>query len=423
MIKDLTNKTLMDPSGKILKPFKLPKTNFTIVGKNFPNYNNVENYNSGVITIKSSVANTIYADFNDGSAVYEMDFVGVLELRTNNPIYTYKSSGRHIVSIWFKIPTKITSIAISLCTMFGDFPIGLSFYPLDDLSLNRLGNIEHFPIDYGASILNRLLIDDVTKDVQKNIPLWMIKSSINHLLLGGGFEFGDLNNLDQLINVKNLESLTFRRRNNVVNIPSNYKEIKTLKRLNFGTGNPVRSITQEVNNCKQLEVLAWGYSTNTNISNTSVDGMINSWGYGVTNMPNLIELSLNGCYDLPTTAITGIETAIKLKRIRMRDSYKTQQDLDSIIVSQYSSANNSASKENGNTLLRQVLFEICWIASNSRNVFRPTGVFKAPVGYIKGSSNGIPSTPMEMLYVLSNQYHWTILINNNSLTGIETLTP
>lgn len=37
---------------------------------------------------------------------------------------------------------------------------------------------------------------------------------------------------------------------------------------------------------------------------------------------------------------------------------------------------------------------------------RPSGVLQAPSGFIKGQFNGSPSTPMEMVYVLMNNYRW-----------------
>ena len=37
---------------------------------------------------------------------------------------------------------------------------------------------------------------------------------------------------------------------------------------------------------------------------------------------------------------------------------------------------------------------------------RPSGVLQAPSGFVKGNSNGSPSTPMEMIYVLMNNYGW-----------------
>lgn len=41
---------------------------------------------------------------------------------------------------------------------------------------------------------------------------------------------------------------------------------------------------------------------------------------------------------------------------------------------------------------------------------RPSGVEQAPDGFVKGASNGNPTTPMEMIYVLRNNYNqkWTI---------------
>lgn len=37
---------------------------------------------------------------------------------------------------------------------------------------------------------------------------------------------------------------------------------------------------------------------------------------------------------------------------------------------------------------------------------RPSGVYQAPDGFVKGVSNGNPTTPMEMVYVLMNNYGW-----------------
>lgn len=41
---------------------------------------------------------------------------------------------------------------------------------------------------------------------------------------------------------------------------------------------------------------------------------------------------------------------------------------------------------------------------------RPSGVEQAPEGFVKGVSNGIPATPMEMIYVLKNNYNqkWVV---------------
>lgn len=38
---------------------------------------------------------------------------------------------------------------------------------------------------------------------------------------------------------------------------------------------------------------------------------------------------------------------------------------------------------------------------------RPSGVYQAPEGFVKGVSNGNPTTPMEKVYVLTNNYGQT----------------
>lgn len=51
------------------------------------------------------------------------------------------------------------------------------------------------------------------------------------------------------------------------------------------------------------------------------------------------------------------------------------------------------------------LYLSMYLVSNT-NDKRPSGVLQAPSGFIKGQSNGSPSTPMEMVYVLMNNYGW-----------------
>lgn len=42
--------------------------------------------------------------------------------------------------------------------------------------------------------------------------------------------------------------------------------------------------------------------------------------------------------------------------------------------------------------------------------YRPTGTYQAPNGFEKGVSDGNPASPMEMIYVLVNNYKWTCVI-------------
>lgn len=42
--------------------------------------------------------------------------------------------------------------------------------------------------------------------------------------------------------------------------------------------------------------------------------------------------------------------------------------------------------------------------------YRPTGIYQEPTGFEEGVSDGNPTSPMEMLYVLVNNYKWTCII-------------
>lgn len=55
------------------------------------------------------------------------------------------------------------------------------------------------------------------------------------------------------------------------------------------------------------------------------------------------------------------------------------------------------------------LYLSIYLASNPDDK-RPSGVFQAPLGFVKGVSNGNPQTPMEKIYVLTNNYNqrWAV---------------
>ena len=42
--------------------------------------------------------------------------------------------------------------------------------------------------------------------------------------------------------------------------------------------------------------------------------------------------------------------------------------------------------------------------------YRPSGTYQAPSGFVKGVNNGNPTTPMEKIYVMQNNYahSWNI---------------
>ena len=76
---------------------------------------------------------------------------------------------------------------------------------------------------------------------------------------------------------------------------------------------------------------------------------------------------------------------------------------DKVMGFNYLTMSSSASDGERNQFLWIVF---TYVSASSPSDKRPSGVLQAPSGFIKGQSNGSPSTPMEMVYVLMNNYGW-----------------
>lgn len=77
---------------------------------------------------------------------------------------------------------------------------------------------------------------------------------------------------------------------------------------------------------------------------------------------------------------------------------------DKVMSWDYITMSQVASDGNRNQFYKLVLN--LYIASSPTNK-RPSGVYQAPEGFVKGVSNGNPTTPMEKVYVLTNNYGQT----------------
>lgn len=80
---------------------------------------------------------------------------------------------------------------------------------------------------------------------------------------------------------------------------------------------------------------------------------------------------------------------------------------DKVMSWDYITMSQVASDGNRNQFYKLVLN--LYIASSPTNK-RPSGVYQAPEGFVKGVSNGNPTTPMEKVYVLTNNYGQTWIL-------------
>nr|DAM17146.1 MAG TPA: hypothetical protein [Caudoviricetes sp.] len=77
---------------------------------------------------------------------------------------------------------------------------------------------------------------------------------------------------------------------------------------------------------------------------------------------------------------------------------------DKIMSWSYITMSQTASDGNRNQFYKLTLDLYTAVAPTNK---RPSGVYQAPDGFVKGVSNGNPTTPMEKVYVLTNNYEQT----------------
>lgn len=104
-----------------------------------------------------------------------------------------------------------------------------------------------------------------------------------------------------------------------------------------------------------------------------------------------------------------------MKEFYMYLSLKTQERSDTFISSLYdkvmafSNLTMTSTASDGKRNQFYGLYLSIYLAHDPSDK-RPSGVLQAPSGFVKGQSNGSPSTPMEMIYVLMNNYGWRFAI-------------
>lgn len=422
ILKDLNGKALISTSGKFLTKAPPPNLIFEHNQAKFPPgwWND---RTTGNISFRTSASNTIHIDFGDGSEVYSEQFEDTVQFRANNPIHDYTHADRYKVSIWFEYPQLIKGISISFSDFIGEFPNQLGLYNLETIYIHT-SRFESFPETFLGGVFNSVVLQNITSSTINYIPSWITSSRIETLRLHLSFNLNDKNtsNLDKLVNIQGLNTF-YTSHCNITNnsIPNNWKDISELRTLGLGI-NPITEITEELNNCKQLTRLIFGIQPGAEGAHQQPH--FTSWGVGVTDMNNLQALEWTHLINAPATLPTGIETATNLKRLIARAVYRTQERIDDFVDNAYTIVTNNADITGVNTLLRQVYLHIgYYYAPTIPDLVRPTGEYQAPTGYIQGVSNGTPASAMEMIYVLVNQYDWTVVVLNESGSNNQVYAP
>lgn len=406
---DLTGNIMYDLQGRIMAKNPIPSIDLEHESKYFP----PRSTNIGYIRLSSQGANIIYIDFGDGSPIYSQSFSGLLNI-PDESLHEYETVERRMTRIWFEYPQLVSEFRLNLLAFIGNFPLNLGLYSFELLSI-RNTRFDAFPIEFIGGVFRLLTLDRVTQMTITYIPQWIINSKIRTLNLHGGIELDNdtTNSIESVINIQGLEIISLGN-TGLNDIPSNFKDINTLRSLRLGN-NPFTEITQNVNDCKQLTELVFGYYAGSWTGGGS--NLFTSWGVGIGNMPELQVFRFDRMEQAPDTLPTGIETAPKCKTI-WASTNRTQHRQDTFIENVYNQVISTATMATGEGVLRRITLRI-----EGTSYLRPSGVYQAPSGYVQGADNGAPASPMEMIYVLVNQYEWTFYVTDEAGTGTQILTP
>lgn len=409
--------------GKLCgSPYSVPKIEFEFPLSAFPSYVTLTNRPDGYISIRSNRSNKVYIDFGDGT-VNDYPFENSIVFRNDTKIHYYTDDmSKHTIKIWFEYPRSITLFQWAVVSAEGSFFKNLNLYNIPELNVAN-AVFDYFPVDYGLTIADTIRFSNITKNVENSIPRWLCYSRVRRIVLSNVIVLIN-NNLHEIINNTILEEFAMNVTEIVTDIPSNFKHIQTLRYLAFGGSNMgINTITKNMNECRQLTSLHLGYHSRGFSSTDS--GNFNSWGYGIMNMVNLqsFGVCVKGNNTVNPSEKFGLETCPNIKNLYFNSSFQDRSRLDLFIANIYDTVSTVSSKENANTQLRQVRFDISWVNESTGWHNRPSGLYQQPNSYLQGVNNGNPSTPMEMLWILVKQYRWTIAIMNTLENGIEILAP
>lgn len=204
--------------------------------------------------------------------------------------------------------------------------------------------------------------------------------------------------------IKEFNDLPKLKTLNITPAPSgmwNYLDLNTIPSFEVDKINPTITVFDFLNDWMASE-----RRTGWNDDNMSGRGLEHLTGFGISHC-NSLRMDKLPDYIYEMRAITWFSVSCSTHSQQRSDDfvnsfYKLVTEWDQITMA--SVANDG--KRNQFYSLSVNMYSATYPAENQR----PSGTEQAPEGFVKGSSNGSPATPMEKIYVLKNNYaqRWTI---------------
>lgn len=333
-----------------------------------------------------------------------------------NHRYTDGSTRERHITFTFNCK-EIYSFSSSTVKMWG-FPI-LELPNLETLSLSYTSYIHEIPFVRLSKIkkLTSLNLTSLGSRMQYIPDSILSMTRLKSLAISGIFDLSnpDSSNFRKINQLVNLESLTAW----VCNIQTYIKELNDLPKLktliisnaNAGKdGIPKLNEVSQINqNLTSFNVIGAGYSGG---------GVRTSWleeelsGKG---LQNIRELNIEYQNKLTLTLPEYLKEMNALTSVYGLNTFMSQTRADTFVNNMYAYITGWNQTTMTNKLVngkRNQFYglSVTMYAASYPNDYRPSGILQAPSGFVKGSSNGNPTTPMEKIYVLQQNYaqRWTV---------------
>lgn len=322
---------------------------------------------------------------------------------------------RHIV---FTFTTEnISNFMTSTIKMWG-FPI-LELPNLTSLTITHTVYIHEIPFTRVSKLKKLTNLDFNSLGVKMEyIPDSILSmTNLTNLGISGVFNLADpdASNLRKISGLKNLTTLTAWMCN-IQTYVKEFNDLNNLQNLIISNANASIDTTPTFNEVSQINQNMTSF--NFMGSEYSGGGKRKTWlseeitGKGLSHLTNLsIGYQNNLTLDLPEY----LKEMNSLKSIYGLNSFLSQIRADTFVNNFYDYITGwdqiTMTDKLVNGLRNQFYnLSITMYASSYPNDYRPSGIEQPTAGFVKGVSNGTPTTPMEKIYVLKNNYqqYWYI---------------
>lgn len=398
-----------------------------------------DNINFGFSVLTQSVGEIMHIDLQDGSGVkdiaidslrpspgsYSILRLGALRFADIPESEGYKWNYGEVrkIKIWFSNPSTITAIRFYYMHLHGEFPKEIANYNLDTLVLSSTNYLEIFPNSLHGGVFKSLTLAGVGPAFTDIVPNWTLKSYINALVFQNSLDLSRAPNLtryDQLHQIEGMRTLDLSGcKLNNESIDDSLKKSPTLSNLSVGESR-FSTFPQELANIPLKKMFR--------ISIVNGHTITGSYPKDMSALFDCETISIDKMWGgVWTTDLFPEFEKFNFKELYFIRTYLTEERLTTLITNIYGYINTYGDKNVNNSKgkFRVKSLRLFYPPYPLNSDLRPVGLYQMPEGFVLGVSNGNPKTPMEMIWVLVQQYYWTVRLRSqlNELPGLETLAP